>query len=253
MMNAFSLKNKTIVITGASSGIGRSCSVECSKNGADLILIARNEEELKKTVSLLDQDSKAEIIIADLINDENLEELIAEKVLVVGKISGFIHCAGIEKTLPLKKHSTKLYNDIFAVNVIAGFELAKILSLKKYKSEASSFVFISSVAGIIGEVGKTAYSASKGAVISGARSMAMELSRSNIRVNSISPAMVNTPILEKMFENIGEEASQEILKKHPLGIGNPEDVAYACVFLLSNAARWVTGSNLVVDGGYSVH
>ncbi|HCM35205.1 SDR family oxidoreductase [Chryseobacterium sp.] len=250
-MNQFSLKDKNILITGASSGIGRSCSVECSKSGASLILIARNEEELQKTVSMLAPEAKAETIIADIAQCENLEELIAEKVSEIGKISGFIHCAGVEKTLPLKKHTPQLYHDIFAVNVIAGFEIAKILSLKKYKTETSSFVFISSVAGMVGEIGKAAYSSSKGAVISGARSMAMELSRSNVRVNSISPAMVNTPILEKMFENIGEEAAEEILKKHPLGIGKPEDVANACIFLLSDAARWITGSNLVVDGGYS--
>ncbi|PWN64694.1 SDR family NAD(P)-dependent oxidoreductase [Chryseobacterium oncorhynchi] len=250
-MNQFSLKDKNILITGASSGIGRSCSVECSKSGASLILIARNEDELQKTVSMLAPETKVETIIADIAQCENLEELIAQKVSEMGKISGFIHCAGVEKTLPLKKHTPQLYHDIFAVNVIAGFEIAKILSLKKYKTETSSFVFISSVAGMVGEIGKAAYSASKGAVISGARSMAMELSRSNVRVNSISPAMVNTPILEKMFENIGEEAAEEILKKHPLGIGKPEDVANACIFLLSDAARWITGSNLVVDGGYS--
>lgn len=250
-MNQFSLKDKTILITGASSGIGRSCSVECSKSGASLILIARNEEEVQKTVSMLDPNTKVETIIADIAQCGNLEELIAEKVSLIGKISGFIHCAGVEKTLPLKKHTPQLYHDIFAVNVIAGFEIAKILSLKKYKTETSSFVFISSVVGMVGEIGKAAYSSSKGAVISGARSMAMELSRSNVRVNSISPAMVNTPILEKMFENIGEDAAEEILKKHPLGIGTPEDVANACIFLLSDAARWITGSNLVVDGGYS--
>ncbi|WP_419869189.1 SDR family NAD(P)-dependent oxidoreductase [Chryseobacterium sp. CT-SW4] len=251
-MNPFTLQNKTILITGASSGIGRSCSVECSKSGAHLILIARNEKELNKTVSLLEPGSKAETIIADITHYEELEDLIAEKVAVLGKVAGFIHCAGIEKTLPLKKHDSKLYNDIFAVNVISGFELAKILSLKKYKSETSSFVFISSVAGMGGEPGKTAYSASKGAVISGVRSIAVEFARSNIRVNSVSPAMVNTPILKKMFDDIGEEASREIIKKHPLGIGNPEDIANACIFLLSDAARWTTGSNLVVDGGYSV-
>ncbi|MDR6922912.1 SDR family oxidoreductase [Chryseobacterium sp. 2987] len=250
-MNQFSLKDKIILITGASSGIGRSCSVECSNAGADLILIARNEEELQKTVSMLSPEAKAEMIIADITQGENLEELIAEKVAVLGKISGFIHCAGIEKTLPLKKHTPQLYHDIFAVNVISGFEIAKILSLKKYKTETSAFVFISSVAGMVGEIGKAAYSASKGAVVSGARSLAMELSRNGIRVNSISPAMVDTPILEKMFENIGEEAAEEILKKHPLGIGKPEDVANACIFLLSDAAKWITGTNLVVDGGYS--
>lgn len=250
-MNQFSLKDKTILITGASSGIGRSCSVECSKSGASLILMARNEGELQKTVSMLAPGTQAELIIADIATCENLEELIAEKVSVIGKVSGFIHCAGVEKTLPLKKHTPQLYHDIFAVNVIAGFEIAKVLSLKKYKTETSSFVFISSVAGLVGEIGKAAYSSSKGAVISGARSMAMELSRSNVRVNSISPAMVNTPILESMFENIGEDAAEEILKKHPLGIGKPEDIANACIFLLSDAASWITGSNLVVDGGYS--
>lgn len=250
-MDAFSLKNKTILITGASSGIGRSCSVECSRNGADLILIGRNHEELEKTASMLSPETKFEIITEDITQSDRLEEIIAEKVAVLGKISGFIHCAGIEKTLPLKKHSPQLYHDIFEVNVIAGFEIAKILSLKKYKDETASFVFISSVAGMVGEAGKAAYSASKGAVIAGARSLAMELSRGNIRVNSISPAMVNTPILEKMFNDIGEEASSGIIKKHPLGIGEPKDVANACIFLLSDAARWVTGTNLVIDGGYS--
>ncbi|RQO39132.1 short-chain dehydrogenase [Chryseobacterium sp. KBW03] len=250
-MDVFSLKNKIILITGASSGIGRSCSVECSRSGADLILVGRNHEELMKTVSMLNPETKVEIITEDITQSENLEGIIADKVSILGKISGFIHCAGIEKTLPLKKHNTQLYQDIFAVNVIAGLEIAKILSLKKYKDETSSFVFISSVAGMVGEAGKAAYSASKGAVISGARSLAMELSRSNIRVNSISPAMVNTPILEKMFEDIGEEASSEIIKKHPLGIGDPKDVANACIFLLSDASRWVTGTNLVIDGGYS--
>lgn len=251
-MDPFSLKNKVILITGASSGIGRSCSVECSKRGADLILVGRNYNELMITVSLLAPETKAEIIAADITQTGNLEAMIADKVADLGKISGFIHCAGIEKTLPLKKHSATRYRDIFEINVIAGFEIAKILSLKKYKDATSSFVFISSVAGIVGEPGKAAYSASKGAVISGVRSLAMELCRSNIRVNSISPAMVNTPILEKMFQEIGEEASSEIIRKHPLGIGNPEDVANACIFLLSDASKWVTGTNMVVDGGYSV-
>ena len=250
-MGLFSLSNKTILITGASSGIGRSCAVQCIKMGASLLLMGRNVDELNRTVSELQPGTKVEIIVADFSKMVDLELLIAEKILTIGKIAGFIHCAGVEKTLPLKKQSSEVFQSIFDINVFAGFELAKIISLKKYKAEKASFVFIASVAGMVGESGKTIYSASKGAVISGARSMSMELARSDIRVNSISPAMVKTPILEKMFDGIGEEASQNIIKKHPLGIGEPEDVANACVFLLSDAAKWITGTNLVVDGGYT--
>lgn len=250
-MGLFSLSNKTILITGASSGIGRSCAVQCSKMGASLLLMGRNVDELNRTVSELQPGTKVEMIVADFSKMIDLELLIAEKILTIGKIAGFIHCAGVEKTLPLKKQSSEVFQSIFDINVFAGFELAKIISLKKYKAEKASFVFIASVAGMVGESGKTIYSASKGAVISGARSMSMELARSDIRVNSISPAMVKTPILEKMFDGIGEEATQNIIKKHPLGIGEPEDVANACVFLLSDAAKWITGTNLVVDGGYT--
>ena len=250
-MGLFSLSNKTILITGASSGIGRSCAVQCSKMGASLLLMGRNVDELNRTVSELQPGTKVEMIVADFSKMVDLELVIAEKIVTIGKIAGFIHCAGVEKTLPLKKQSSEVFQSIFDINVFAGFELAKIISLKKYKAEKASFVFIASVAGMVGESGKTIYSASKGAVISGARSMSMELARSDIRVNSISPAMVKTPILEKMFDGIGEEATQNIIKKHPLGIGEPEDVANACVFLLSDAAKWITGTNLVVDGGYT--
>ena len=250
-MGLFSLSNKTILITGASSGIGRSCAVQCSKMGASLLLMGRNVDELNRTVSELQPGTKVEMIVADFSKMIDLELLIAEKILTIGKIAGFIHCAGVEKTLPLKKQTSEVFQSIFDINVFAGFELAKIISLKKYKAEKASFVFIASVAGMVGESGKTIYSASKGAVISGARSMSMELARSDIRVNSISPAMVKTPILEKMFDGIGEEATQNIIKKHPLGIGEPEDVANACVFLLSDAAKWITGTNLVIDGGYT--
>ena len=250
-MGLFSLSNKTILITGASSGIGRSCAVQCSKMGASLLLMGRNVDELNRIVSELQPGTKVEMIVADFSKMVDLELVIAEKILTIGKIAGFIHCAGVEKTLPLKKQTSEVFQSIFDINVFAGFELAKIISLKKYKAEKASFVFIASVAGMVGESGKTIYSASKGAVISGARSMSMELARSDIRVNSISPAMVKTPILEKMFDGIGEEATQNIIKKHPLGIGEPEDVANACVFLLSDAAKWITGTNLVVDGGYT--
>jgi short-subunit dehydrogenase len=134
-VSIFSLQNKVILITGASSGIGRSCAIECSKNGADLILMGRNEEALAETCARLQPNTKVETINADFKNTENLEVLIAEKIEKIGRVSGFIHCAGIEKTVPLKKQTAEVFNAVFDVNVLAGFEMAKILSLKKYKTE----------------------------------------------------------------------------------------------------------------------
>jgi NAD(P)-dependent dehydrogenase (short-subunit alcohol dehydrogenase family) len=137
--------------------------------------------------------------------------------------------------------------------LIAGFELAKILSKKKYSHEqGSSFVFISSVMGILGQKGKVGYCCSKGAVITGCKAMALELAPKNIRVNCVLPGVVKTEMTEKLFKIIPQESKDNIIAMHPLGLGTPDDIANACVFLLSDASRWVTGANLLVDGGYVI-
>ena len=170
----------------------------------------------------------------------------------IGKISGFVHSAGIEMTLPLRSMQPSYYEDMFATNVISGFELARIISRKKYLGESGvSFIFISSVMGILGQAGKVGYCSSKGALISGAKAMALELAKKNIRVNCILPGVVETEMSNKMLENLPEESKKSILGMHPLGLGKPEDIANACAFLLSDASRWITGTNLIVDGGYS--
>ena len=155
-------------------------------------------------------------------------------------------------TLPLRSMQPSYYEKMFSVNVIAGFELAKIISKKKYFDEnGASFVFISSVLGILGRPGVIGYCSSKGALISGIKAISLELSSKKIRVNCILPGVVETEMSSKMFQGLSEESKKEIINMHPLGLGKPEDIANACAFLLSDAARWITGTNFIVDGGYS--
>lgn len=248
---AFSLSNKNIIITGVSSGIGRECAITFSQLGANVILIARNEERLTQTFNKLSKGNHI-IIVQDITKYEKLEEIVGNAVKKVGKISGFVHSAGIEVTLPLRSMTPSYYEDMFAINVISGLELARIISKKKYLDKnGASFVFLSSVMGMLGQTGKVGYCSSKGALISGSKAMALELASKNIRVNCVLPGIVETEMSNKMFENLPEESKKSIIDMHPLGLGKPEDIAYACAYLLSDAARWITGSNLVIDGGYS--
>ena len=251
MNSVFSLTNKNIIITGASSGIGRQCAITFSKFGANVILIAMNKERLKDAFDKLNKGNHI-FISQDITEYDKLEEIISTAVEKIGKISGLVHSAGIEMTMPLRSMQSSYYEKMFSVNVIAGFELAKIISKKKYLDKNGvSFVYISSVMGILGQPGKVAYCSSKGALISGAKAMALELVKKNIRVNCILPGVVETEMINKRFQGLSEESKKEIIDMHPLGLGIPEDIANASAFLLSDAARWITGTNLIVDGGYS--
>ena len=251
MNNPFSLKNKNILITGASSGIGRQCAITFSQLGANVTLIARNKERLKETYNKLDKGNHL-IISQDITEYNKLEEVVNTAADKIGKISGFVHSAGIEMTLPLRNMQPSYYEKMFSVNVIAGFELAKIISKKKYiDKNGASFIFISSIMGIVGNPALIGYSASKGALISATKSMAIELVSKNIRVNSISPGHIKTEMANRLFGKISEKSKKEIIEMHPLGLGRPDDIANASAFLLSDAARWVTGTNLIIDGGYS--
>ena len=251
MYSIFNLSNKNIIVTGTSSGIGRQCAITFSQLGANVILFARNEKRIKETFNKLEKGNHL-IIPQDITEYDKLEQIIKYSVEKVGRISGFVHSAGIEMTLPLRSMKSFYYEKIFSINVIAGFELAKIISKKKYiNKDCASYVFISSVMGILGQAGKVGYCSSKGALLSGAKAMALELVKKNIRVNCILPGVVETEMTNKMFENLSEDSKKAIIEMHPLGLGKPNDIAYACAYLLSDVARWVTGTNLVIDGGYS--
>jgi NAD(P)-dependent dehydrogenase (short-subunit alcohol dehydrogenase family) len=246
-----SLQGKNIIVTGASSGIGRSCAILASRVGANVALIGRNQERLQETYNQLDNGNH-HYVSQDITEYANLESLLSDCCQKIGNISGFVHSAGIESTVPLRSIHPEIYHTLFSINVISAFEISKLLIKKKLlKTSGASFVFISSVMGLLGQKGKTAYSSSKSALIGGARSMALELAPKKMRVNCISPGVVSTEMSKKLFEVLPESSKEEIIRKHPLGIGDPEDIANACLFLLSDLSKWITGTNLIVDGGYS--
>jgi NAD(P)-dependent dehydrogenase (short-subunit alcohol dehydrogenase family) len=252
-MYQFSLANKNILVTGASSGIGASCCKIISETGANLILLGRNQIKLSQSLKQLNSGNHS-YIVCDLLNISDIETSLSETLKRYGKIHGFVHSAGIDITLPLNSLRSNNYQSIFNTNVISGFEIARILSKKQFcPPEGASFIFIASVMGLVGESAKVAYSASKGALIAGCRSMALELSTKKIRINCISPAIVLTELVENLFAELPEEAIDKIKSMHPLGFGSPDDIAYACAFLLSDMTKWITGSNLIIDGGYSIH
>jgi NAD(P)-dependent dehydrogenase (short-subunit alcohol dehydrogenase family) len=250
-MNKFSLVNKNILITGASSGIGASCAITCSKCGANIILLGRNQTKLERTLEQM-IPGKHFVLPYDLTDISGIEKTLEESLYKFGRIDGFVHSAGIDITLPLSSLRYKDYHSIFTINVISGFEIARVISKKQFsQTSGASYVFIASIMGLIGRPGTIAYSSSKGALLAGCRSMALELARKKIRVNCISPSVVRTELIENLFIELPEGAKDRIESMHPLGLGLPIDVADACIFLLSDEAKWITGSNLIVDGGYS--
>ncbi len=248
--SAYSLEGKNILITGASSGIGKEIAAICSAYGANIGLIGRNREKLEEAKSEL-SDGNHHILEVDIKSTEFLEKL-AEYLKKFEKIDGFVHSAGAELTKSLSISSVSDFAENYDLNVIKGFMIAKQISNKKYLPATASYVFISSVMSVVGQPGKIVYSASKGGLVAGVRGMALELVPKRVRVNTISPGMVHTPMSEKMLKVLPEESKAEIEKAHPLGIGQPSDIAYAAHFLLSDASKWITGTNFVVDGGYSI-
>ncbi|MEI8048947.1 MAG: SDR family oxidoreductase [Bacteroidota bacterium] len=251
-MNPFSLEGKNIIVTGASSGLGRQTAITCSELGARIILIGRNEERLLETVSSLCHPEKHIYFPVDITDYSALEVVIKDAAAVMSKFHGLVNAAGISTTLPLKLLTTEKLDTYFHTNVHASINMTKLFSKLSYlPEEGASVIFISSVMGMVGEVGKTMYSLTKGALIAGAKSLALELAGKKIRVNTISPGVVVTPMSQKAAYSRDEESLNKVTALHPLGLGLPEDVANACAYLLSDASRWVTGTNLVVDGGYT--
>lgn len=245
--NPFSLEGKTILITGASSGIGRAAAIECSKMGAKLIITARNPERLQETLSQLEGEGH-QMLLCDLSDSNAINEMVD---LLPG-INALVNNAGYTKLLPINFINRDDFQSILDVNTVAPIMLLQRMLKKKKLAKNSSVVFTSSMAGIgSSTVANGMYTASKGALSAFIRCAALELAPKGIRVNAVCPAMVNTNIMES--GSVSEEQLKEDLKHYPLGrYGEPNDVAYAMIYLLSDASSWVTGTNMVIDGGVTL-
>lgn len=245
--NPYSLEGKTILVTGASSGIGKTTAIECSKMGASVIITARNEERLKATLDSLSTafGQTHQMVLADLSTQEGVNALVDE----LPHLDGVSLNAGIVKTLPVKFINKDDLTDVLNVNMMGPILLAQRLLKKKKITRGSSVVFTSSIGGVmISTVGNTMYGVSKGGLNAFMKGMALEMASIGIRSNSVNPGFVDTNILSA--GTISEEDLKKNVAAYPLGrFGKPEDIAFAIIYLLSDASSWVTGHTLVIDGG----
>ena len=242
--NPYSLEGKTILVTGASSGIGRGAAIECSKMGARVIITARNEERLKETLEQMEGEGH-EMRVCDLADNNAIKAMVD----TLPDLQGLVNNAGFTAIQPIPFINEEVFQNIMQVNTIAPVLILKYLMKKKKLKSGASVVFTSSLAGI-GKmsVGNTMYGCSKGAISSFIQGAAKEFAPKNIRVNAVCPGLVESQILDS--GTITEDQLNNHLELYPLGrVGKPEDVAWAMVYLLSDASSWITGVNLPVDGG----
>ena len=245
--NPFSLAGKTILVTGASSGIGQACAIEASRMGASVIICGRNKERLDNTLSLLEGNNHY-LFEGDLLEHDVIIRLINELPV----IDGVVFSAGKGLTLPYLFSTRDRFDDIFNINFFSPVELLRLLTKKKKISQNSSVVFIVSIGGTQAfSVGNSIYGASKSALLSIVKFAALELAPKKIRVNGICPGMVNTPLIHSL--SITDEQFKTDIEKYPLKrYGEPKDIAYGAVYLLSDASSWMTGSSLTIDGGITI-
>jgi NAD(P)-dependent dehydrogenase (short-subunit alcohol dehydrogenase family) len=247
MHNPFSLGGKTILVTGASSGIGKATAIECSKIGATVVITGRNHQRLEDTYNQLEGENHR-MIVADLNNEQDIQILIGQIPL----IDGMVHCAGLTKNVPFQFASKVNFDEVLNVNFYAPAEISRSILKAKKIAKNGSIVFISSISGVYcSAVASTIYSASKGAVNGLVKGMALDLAPKVIRVNSVNPGVIETNIFNEGA--ISAEQLEEDKKRYPLKrFGQPQEVAYAAIYLLSDASGWITGSNILIDGGFTL-
>ncbi len=247
MDNPFSLEGKTVLVTGASSGIGQATAIQCSRLGARMVITGRNAKRLQETYNQLEGHNHKQMI-CDLTDTAGLELLINS----LDALDGVVLCAGKGMNSPFPFNSREKYNDIFEVNFYSPVELLRLLVKRKKLVKNSAVVFVSSIGGVFNYAfGNSAYGASKAAINSTMKSCALELASKKIRVNSVNPGMVNTKLI--FGGEITEEQLEQDKQNYPLKrYGEPEDIAYGIIYLLSDASSWVTGHSLVIDGGVTI-
>ena len=249
MYNPFSLEGKTVLVTGASSGIGRGTAIECAKMGAKVVLSGRNEARLQETLASL--EGGGHVVLSGDLNSEDIRTGIVQKTPV---LNGIVHCAGISQIKMAKFMDLPSLEGVFQTNVFSPLMLNTLLLKKKKIQKNSSIIFISSISGVYrSQIGEGGYGATKAALAGYVKSLALELSAQEIRVNTIHPGVVETPLLEVSNGTFGEEELDALRQKYPLKrFGKPEDIARCAVYLLSDASSWMTGSSILIDGGFTL-
>ena len=245
MQTPFHLTGKTILITGASSGIGRQAAINCAAMGANIILTGRNEDRLNEAYKQLSGDNH-QTIPCDLLNDASILSLVKN----ISLLDGVVHCAGIVKPFPIQFLNKQKIDETLHTNFYSTVCLTSALFKAKKINDGASLVFLSSISGQYPGKGNSMYAASKAGIEAFAKTVAAEYAHRKIRANSISPAMVKTPLYDYTSEGELKYAMDKHVAKYPLGVGYAEDVANAIIFLLSQASRWITGINIFMDGGF---
>ena len=247
MSTPFHLHNKTVLVTGASSGIGKQVAISCSAMGAKVVITGRDEKRLAETFSLLQGEGHSKFV-CDLMDETQRNNLFD----TIPAIDGYVHSAGVVAPVPVKFIAEKHIRYIMGVNFeSAVLSVARLLKSKKLNDKAS-LVFFSSISVSYPYAGGALYTASKGAIEAYSKNLAIEILPKKMRSNVVVPAMVKTPLYEETKNQSMYRSAEEYESKYPLGLGMPEDVANACIYLLSEASRWVTGINLTLDGGFSI-
>lgn len=245
VQDAFSLNGKRVLVTGASSGIGRQIAQSCARAGAEVIATGRDEMRLRSLVDELSGSGHG-YLACDLGDDDSIKQFAQ----AVGKFDGIVHSAGIAALAPVRLASRKHIEDQFRINAVGPILLTQQLLLRNAVNQGGSIVFVSSISAHIGVQGVAAYGGSKSALESMARCLSMEVAKRSIRVNCLAPGFVETPMLQAARSTT--DSIEETAARYPLGLGLPEDIANAAIFFLSKASRWITGRTLVMDGGHTV-
>ena len=255
MFNPLDLTGQTILVTGASSGIGRATSIYLSRLGARLVLVARREDELEATRQQLETNGgrTADHLIAprDLSECERLPDWLRKLAEQHGPFRGIVHSAGIHLMAPLQMFDLAKVETLMRVNYYAAIQLVKALRQKNVAERPASVVWITSVMAQVASPAIAAYAGSKAAMTAACRSLAVELAGDGIRVNCVAPGFTKTEMGQRIQQQMTSDQFEKLVQMHALGPGNPDDVAGAAAFLLSAAARWITGTTLTIDGGYT--
>jgi NAD(P)-dependent dehydrogenase (short-subunit alcohol dehydrogenase family) len=252
MKSPMDMTGTRVLITGASSGIGRSTAVLLAELGSQLVLVSRNENRLKEALQNL-PGTGHQIYPFDLTKIEHIDAWLRDIVSASGPLCGLVHSAGIHRTVPIRFEKPNVDDPLWRLNFHAATALLTSFRKPGNRTPHASVVFVSSIVGLIGQPGISSYCATKGALISYARSAGLELAREGIRVNCVAPGHVHTNLSALAESRLTEAQVKTIEDSHPLGIGTPEDVANAIAFLLADTGKWITGTTLVVDGGYTAH